>query len=483
MSDIQAHFFRLYKLAINYFLLNLDFTNYYITITMNNDEKYALLAEERTGLASVMGIYPRSTNFEFSAGEIQKALATNSHFILKSFSDTEIETENECITLAFHAQIEYRDVEFGIDLYISNTDNINLKEYNFANSIDELSLDAATKQKYYLETSMYFEINPLDSFHLQLKIMDAIVPDASLVVDFSSYRLLSAKWLRMTAKSSVPPSPDYLYTIHGVYDDNTEDGKPDYWFHTHGLHRCGSVELEILNFHQGTDQMNTLINMTAKKFLSDPTKERERFTIGYDGMGIDLCWLRWEEALKLLPQNILGGFQDREEVDSPHSEPSGILFAVEDGNMISPEIYVSTLSENPIYYITTEETNRMSRLAKERFSSFEKVFRREHHEPEKKSFFKKIMSSKKEEPGWTFLVKLGLTVDDDKSGSEKEHLWFDVLSIENSQIKGKLLNQPYWISALNEGDINTYPLDLLTDWIIYSPDNTYTSDSIYILED
>jgi hypothetical protein len=64
--------------------------------------------------------------------------------------------------------------------------------------------------------------------------------------------------------------------------------------------------------------------------LSDPAKEREKFTIGYDGMGINLCWLRWEEALKGLPQDILGGFRNREGTDNPHAEPSGILFAVEE---------------------------------------------------------------------------------------------------------------------------------------------------------
>ena len=124
----------------------------------------------------------------------------------------------------------------------------------------------------------------------------------------------------------------------------------------------------------------------------------------------------------------------------------------------------------------------MSALAKERFPSFEKVFKREHKEPEKQSFFKKMFTAKEEEaPAWSFLVKLGLTVDHPESGSEKEHLWFDVISIEQGSITGKLLNQPYWISELNEGDINTYPLEVLTDWLIYSPDNTYTSDSIYIL--
>ncbi|MBK5719652.1 DUF4026 domain-containing protein [Dysgonomonas sp. Marseille-P4677] len=448
---------------------------------MNNDEKYDLLAEGKTGLASGMGVYPRKKDFKFEAPHIEKALSSRKDFSLISFN--KVEVDSEFSIMSFAVEIEYKETRFNVDLYVCETKNINLNDYGFANSIDEESLQIATEQAYFLETSLYFELDPLSSFHLQLKIMDAIVPDASLAVDFMSYRLLSAKWLSMTAKSSIPPSPDYLYTLHGVYDDSGENGNRRYWFHTHGLHRCGSVELEMLNFNQGAEQMNTLINMTVKKFLSHPAKEKERFTIGYDGMGINLCWLRWEEALKDLPENILGGASDRDEVDNVHAEPSGILFAVEDGNMISPEIYASTLAENPIYYITNEETERMSALAKERFPLFEKVFKKKYKKPEKKSFLKNMFGSKKEEePGWTFLTKLGLTVDNPEAGSEKEHLWYEVQSIENGKIEGKLLNQPYWISGLNEGDIKSYPFELLTDWIIYSPNDSFTTDSIYMLE-
>lgn len=450
---------------------------------MDNNEKYELLAEGETGLASVMGIYPSNKDFKFDAAQIEESLAGNKDFKLKSFAKAEVDSEFSI--MSFNAEIEYKETDFNVELYVCDAKNINLEDYGFANSIDESSLRKATEQEYYMEVSMYFELEPLTSFHLQLKIMNAIVPEASLVIDFMSYRLLSAKWLSMTAKSQIPPSPDYLYTIHGVYDEAGTDGNRRYWFHTHGLHRCASVELEILNFSQGAEQMNTLLNMTVKKFLSNPAKEKERFTIGYDGMGINLCWLRWEEALKDLPKNMLGGLSDRDEADNVHAEPSGILFAVEDGNMISPEIYAPTLAENPIYYITNEETERMSALAKERFHAFERVFRREHKAPEKKSIFKNLFGSKEEDEAseWTFLVKLGLTVDNPESGSEKEHLWFDVSSINDGQIEGKLLNQPYWISRLNEGDVNTYPLDVLTDWLIYSPDNTYTSDTIYILEE
>ena len=158
--------------------------------------------------------------------------------------------------MSFAAEIEYQETVFNVDLYVCEAKNINLGDYGFANSIDEESLQIAMEQEHYLETSMYFELEPLTSFHLQLKIMDAIVPEASLVVDFMSYRLLSAKWLSMTAKSPTPPSPDYLYTLHCVYDENGENGNRRYWFHTHGLHRCASVELEILNFSQGAEPVS-----------------------------------------------------------------------------------------------------------------------------------------------------------------------------------------------------------------------------------
>jgi len=222
--------------------------------------------------------------------------------------------------------------------------------------------------------------------------------------------------------------------------------------------------------------------MVVKKFMQDPAKENEKFQIGYDGMGMNLAWIRWEEALKDFPSDILGGMQDREGEENVHADPSGILFAVEDNNLVSPQIYTKSLSENPIFYISNEETQRMSDLAKERFECFKDTFRKYGRPQEKKSFLKSIFGKKEqsEEP-WRFIVKLGLSVDDSKDGTEKEHLWFDVLNIEDGYIEGLLLNQPYWIASLNEGDVNKYPADLLTDWIIYSPDNQYTTDSIYQL--
>lgn len=186
--------------------------------------------------------------------------------------------------------------------------------------------------------------------------------------------------------------------------------------------------------------------------------------------------------MKDLSTTTLGGLKDRVDRDNPYNEPSGILFGVEDGNLVFPEIYASTLANNPIYYISNEETFRMSELAKERYAYFASLFT-EHSPKKKKSFFDKLFKKKEEEKEkWSFIVKLGLVVDNANNESEKEHLWFDLIEASSKNIKGKLLNQPYWISSLNEGKIKTYPIELLTDWIIYDLEiNKYTPDSIYQL--
>ncbi|GAB6010651.1 DUF4026 domain-containing protein [Viscerimonas tarda] len=441
---------------------------------MENSEKYDILAEGEVGIPSTMGIIPGGKDFKFTEASIRASLAENRDFKLLSFSAQEDEEA------AYTAEIEYLEEEYSIDLYIVPTSQIGLEDYGFGNQIEKTDFDNAGKQSHFLETTLFFGSDPLSSFHLQLKMMNAIVPDASLAVDFQSFRLLSAHWLKMTAKSPTPPSPDYLYTLHAVY--NEVDGETKYWFHTHGLLRCGVIELEIVDVTDGAQQMNDLVMMVVKKFLNDPAKEKEKFQIGYDGLGINLSWLRWEEAVKDLSETALGGKEDREGDDNIHAEPSGVLFAVEENNLVSPQIYASTLSNNPIYYISNEETRRMSALAKERFPFLLDVY--EKHAPkEKKSLIKKLFGKKEEnEAAWSFLVKLGLTVDNSSAETEKEHLWFEIVSLEENSIEGKLLNQPYWISSLNEGDIRKYPLELLTDWIIYSPEgHSYTTDSIYQL--
>ena len=184
-----------------------------------------------------------------------------------------------------------------------------------------------------------------------------------------------------------------------------------------------------------------------------------------------------------MPSNILGSMNDRKGEDNIHANASGVIFAVEDGNMVSPEIYAKTLADNPIYYISNEETFRMSALAMERFGLFKSAFEKENPwKNNNKSLIKKLFKSDKpDESEWAFLVKLGIPIDGDDEN--KEHLWFEVSSIDDQDnMEVKLLNSPYWIPELKEGKKYNYPSSLLTDWVIYGPDSTYTTDTIYQLD-
>ena len=63
-----------------------------------------------------------------------------------------------------------------------------------------------------------------------------------------------------------------------------------------------------------------------------------------------------------------------------------------------------------------------------------------------------------------------------------EHLWFDVESATNKSVDGTLLNRPFRIARLRQGQRATLDLKLLTDWTIQSPRGHYTPESVLQLE-
>ncbi len=428
---------------------------------------YDQIAEDGIRLPSEMGIYPNDIRFVFTQEKIENALKHHPDFTLSAFEVEGLDEENtDVVKQKYRAEVVYQGKDYSFNLRVVSSHIIDLREYGFGNYIAEEELAQGQEQPFYLETSQYFSDDALASFHLQLKIMHAIVSQPSLVLDFMPVRMLSGKWVQVTAASKIPPAPHYLFTVHGVYDESTPD-QPKYWMHTHGLHRCGSVELEMLNINMGINELYGALNVITGMFL-DPKhrkEENEVFDVGYDGLGVTFTWKRWEEVLDQFPDDIPGGMKERQPENENYG-PSGVLFAVQEELTTSPEVYASSLANNPIYFITDEETERMSALAYDRLEAFKKTYDTHKHKTQAEQGEK-----------WTFLIKLGLPVDE---GSGNEHLWFEVVELNGYEtIKGRLLNQPYWIEGLHEGDENVYDMHLLTDWIIYAPENTYTPDTVY----
>lgn len=420
---------------------------------------YEQIAEEGIRLASEMGIFGRNNSIEFTFNYLQNQLKQVKDFEIVSFEELEKDTDNPAVKKQFLLNVVYKHTPFDINLYVVESDVLELDNYARINYIDENDLQLAKNESFYLESSMYFSTNILESFHLQIKVLTALVNNPTILVDFMPARLLSGQWALFSSKLLTPPSPHYIYTIHGVYAD--VNNEKVYWLHTHGLHRCGSVELEMIDIKNGVQELNGLLDAMVSKFIYEPANENEAFNIGYIGYDLNFIWVRWEDMVEDYPAEIPGGLHERTPAEGNYG-PSGIVYLLENEEVFPPDVLAEDLKENPVYFIKTEETERMSALAYEQYQYYQKAFQQYNGNE-----------------NWRFLIKLGLPIDE---GEGNEHLWFDLNGINNDDtLNVVLLNQPYQIEKYNQNDALTLPLEHLTDWLIYGPEKNYTPDSIYEL--
>lgn len=314
--------------------------------------------------------------------------------------------------------------------------------------------------------AMEFGPDPQESFHLQLKLLQCMVPNMVGIVDFCSERLLSSVWARMTAESAVPPSPMYLYAIQAVEGDNG-----DVWMHTHGLNRCGLVELEILDsdtehFSVHSSILNAMANQAICRGELPDEGEPDYIAALPGGGAIVTTWIDWEQAVKWYDPHVVGGMDDRME---DHNEDTGVIYAYPTRDDYEGKRFVALSQlprewlDNPLFLVTNGETRRMSELARERMD-----------------FLRAGLNM----PDSKVLVKVGLDVDLDKrekAGTDKEHIWFELERLEDGFLYGALSQEPYYIAEMHEGFKAKIPVHALTDWSIDVGGMIVTPDSAYLL--
>lgn len=311
-----------------------------------------------------------------------------------------------------------------------------------------------------------FSGSPLHEYHRQLQVLHTLAPEAVLCYDISACWPRPGAWLREAAAAATPPSPTALFSIHAVSDEAGRRRKV--WLHTHGLLRCGCIELEMLEIpSKEAPPLSELLNATAGLFLDEGTPPPgEPFVVGH---GIELLWLPWPTGVTRFSRRATGSFDDRDEI---HAVASGVLFAP--GRRFlglfgrrygSPRRYLPLLEGDPLLFVSSLETARMARLALERLDRF-----------------RRLQARFGDRDDWLFLVKLGYEIDDAASPEDREHLWFQVHALSGDTVEATLLNQPYSIARLHEGEQGPHSLALLTDWSILCEQGRFDADSVERLE-
>ena len=264
------------------------------------------------------------------------------------------------------ARLDGREEPLQFDVWLESTIPT-VSELISNDLVTEAERAGAAASEWSLGVSTQFGPEPLWDYHRQLQVLAKVVPDAVVVIDPGSAWVAPGAWARDVAASSVPPSPESMYRLHAVSD---EEGRGNGWIHSHGLLRCGLVEVEIVDVpDQATAAMGDLLNGVASVFLDlGMPSPGESFAVGG---GLELVWLPWEAGIKHAPKGMWSQEEDRQD---GHFLPSGILFTPAKGLLRkrygSPVKYVRRLEDNPVLWISTSETERMSTLARERLERF-----------------------------------------------------------------------------------------------------------------
>ncbi len=367
----------------------------------------------------------------------------------------------DIISNVFYVDVKYYKENYQIGFFYNNFSlpNIYLTSAFYFKEEEKEKLKNVNKA---LSIFTKFNKDAKRSFHLELKIADAVVPDLIGLVDESAERLLPAKWVKLSANTNTLPSPSDIFNIQVVYNDN------EVWLHTHGLSRCGITELEILKSNKkNLENHYNIIKTYATCLLDEPSTynpREESIMIGLINgkIPIIVTCMSWTKAINLYDKLEMGDIKDRFQGHNSVTSPIFIYRKEEDriNHKLSKVTDLdSSWSKNQIFFLSEKETERMRELAIERFDYLKKIFNKDNK----------------------IVIKIGLKCDL-KEDIDREHIWFELTELKSNKFKAKLTQEPFNISYIHKGDEKWFSVEDITDWIAYTEDYEIHPSDVYLLD-
>ena len=334
---------------------------------------------------------------------------------------------------------------------------------------DEEEFDLARRSRWMLLVRMNYEPDdePNEHFHDHLRLADTIAEGlATACIDMNSFILRSKTTLHELAVCKVAPAPEEMYQVHESMRDDM------YWLHTRGLKRFSMPELELIGvpraaLHDALTAFQWLIAYILPVYIPEEGLE---FSFGAE-VTINLAPI--EGVIEQLPADALGGRNDRER--------TGIdgwrMVVCDEPDPYSIESFLESVRGDPIFWLSDEESSRRAHLAKVRFGHAAAAWYSTQYATRRMA------------------VKLGVPFNDEcddlsanlndevlPSGASREHMWFELQSIEGKALVAKLESEPVYATYLKKGDTYHLPIHQLSEFNLTLDGQAYSPATITELD-
>lgn len=324
--------------------------------------------------------------------------------------------------------------------------------YNFM-SEDDRNAAISSRSIVFLTMESHCE-HVLRDRKLMLRFLRAIMGDDGVaVLDHMAQKVWTRDDLDEELCHDADLDVEGIISLHAISDDDERI----FWVHTHGLAKVGAFDIDV--FEPGTESLpniQELFRVMAFAALEGSVgPSTAYFPLAHPGGGVRL--VEMDQFLKHTDRERAARLG--EYVDDAHRRRRSVLCDPEASfikrifgrGTLRPVSFLSRgLPENPIFSFSNAASDLMAERARRTYPMLQSL-RGEFAEFD-----------------FPCLAKLGFDTD---PGSEtsREHMWFLVHELGDDSIDCTLTNKPYGVSRLREGDRGRHPVDILSDWVIFTP--------------
>ena len=286
--------------------------------------------------------------------------------------------------------------------------------------------------------------DPITHFSNLLRLVAGSDLGVESICDIATGRWFPREILDKLFVDETAQPPEEIMWITRVIEA-PEESEPEErwaWVTTHGLARCGRVELEMLGVPSIlTSEAVHLIDGLAALTLESPLPPTgQTMSLGPD---ILVSLLPCASAVKMLEKQMPG--------TEIRTIPSTSIVS-SDGATICPEGALNALREGGTAVSkTTRYTKMQAALARSTWDLLLEAV---------------VQIGESEHAAC--LVQVPWTNTEDEN-SPSEYLWFRVIKVETPTIIGSLAHAPKFASSLSEGHEEKLSIDDVTDWVVMTP--------------